>query len=395
MQRRKRLWIRWAASLMLLVGLTACGASTGGGDDGGGDDGGGTNSSPTASFTFACSDLACAFTDTSSDGDGTVDAWAWQFGDGATSTVQNPTHTYSAAGSYTVTLTVTDDDGATDTSSQTVTVGAGTGSGATQVGYMSVSETRSASSATGLAPAQTDEVSAQGSFLEVDPAIPGGYFDNPWAGIVDTCEVFDSLNDDPLAGLPLPGDLTIAFQDAGASVTIEEGASTYLTLPKTEFTNGGETSIFYESSTSATPPVPSGLTVSIPGADFPAVASAAFPNPAPFTLTAPADPSSVDTSTTFTWEGASNDPNTVVKIDLFSFDETSASFTYVFCYAADDGSFSLPSDTQAELGATFSGSVESAGREAIAVQDVGDAKLVLTVSRSESYGAFGFPTTGE
>jgi len=87
-----------------------------------GSDGGDTNSAPTADFTSSCTDLACDFTDGSTDSDGSIASWSWDFGDGATSTAQSPSHTYSSGGTYTVTLTVTDDDGATDTASQDVSV---------------------------------------------------------------------------------------------------------------------------------------------------------------------------------------------------------------------------------------------------------------------------------
>lgn len=90
----------------------------------GGGGGGGTNAAPTASFTYACSDLSCNFTDTSTD-DSSVSAWSWNFGDGTTSSVQNPAHSYATAGTYTVTLTVTDDAGAASApTSQTVSVSA-------------------------------------------------------------------------------------------------------------------------------------------------------------------------------------------------------------------------------------------------------------------------------
>lgn len=80
------------------------------------------NSPPGASFTFSCSDLACSFTDTSTDSDGPVVAWNWDFGDGKSSTQQYPSHTYGSGGTYSVTLAVTDDGGATGTTSHAVTV---------------------------------------------------------------------------------------------------------------------------------------------------------------------------------------------------------------------------------------------------------------------------------
>ena len=88
--------------------------------------GGSTNLPPTASFGSSCTNLACNFTDASTDADGTVTAWSWNFGDATTATVPSPSHTYAAAGTYTVTLTVTDNLGATNTTTRTVTVTAPT-----------------------------------------------------------------------------------------------------------------------------------------------------------------------------------------------------------------------------------------------------------------------------
>jgi hypothetical protein len=57
---------------------------------------------PVANFTVACSDLSCAFTDTSS-GDPT--SWSWDFGDDTTASTADVTHDYALPGSYTVSLT--------------------------------------------------------------------------------------------------------------------------------------------------------------------------------------------------------------------------------------------------------------------------------------------------
>jgi PKD repeat protein len=83
------------------------------------------NNPPTAAFSTSCTNLACTFTDQSTD-DGSIVGWSWSFGDGAISTAASPGHTYATAGTYAVTLTVTDDGGLTDSTTQQVTVSSGT-----------------------------------------------------------------------------------------------------------------------------------------------------------------------------------------------------------------------------------------------------------------------------
>lgn len=83
----------------------------------------GGNQPPSAAFDWQCDQLACHFTDASTDADGGVTAWSWQFGDGESSGEQSPSHTYAAAGTYTVQLTATDNEGATAQTSKQVTAG--------------------------------------------------------------------------------------------------------------------------------------------------------------------------------------------------------------------------------------------------------------------------------
>ncbi|MEO8246780.1 MAG: PKD domain-containing protein [Chloroflexota bacterium] len=80
------------------------------------------NVAPVADFTVACTELACDFTDTSSDSDGTIAGRSWTFGDGDSSTATNPSHAYAASNTYSVTLTVTDNGGLTGATTQSVTV---------------------------------------------------------------------------------------------------------------------------------------------------------------------------------------------------------------------------------------------------------------------------------
>ncbi len=107
---------RWSSiGLVLAVLAAACGKDSSG-------PGGEENAAPTANFNSSCTDLACSFTDLSSDRDGQVTSFHWSFGDGGEAASPNPNHTYAGGGPFTVTLTVADNGGEEASMSKTVTV---------------------------------------------------------------------------------------------------------------------------------------------------------------------------------------------------------------------------------------------------------------------------------
>ncbi len=116
---------RLLTATIVTLTLAACGGDGGGVGPGG---------APSANFTQVCTDLACTFTDASTDPDGntTITTRAWDFGDpnsgqANASAEVSPAHTFSAAGDYNVKLTVTDNGGNTNSKTVKVTVAAPTG----------------------------------------------------------------------------------------------------------------------------------------------------------------------------------------------------------------------------------------------------------------------------
>jgi PKD domain len=111
-----RNWLKTFSCVVVFV-LSACG--------GGGGSSVPPNTPPVANFAFSCTDLACTFTNLSSEqdaGDSLV-GYIWNFGDAsATDASKDVVHTYAAASTYTVTLIAIDTRGARGTLVRQVTV---------------------------------------------------------------------------------------------------------------------------------------------------------------------------------------------------------------------------------------------------------------------------------
>ncbi len=249
-----------------------------------------------------------------------------------------------------------------------------------QVGFVNLDEQ--------TPPTGAANVVASGIFLEFTEGekIPDTFFNNPFEGRLDTCDVTFTAPEEGDADIlpPFTPAGTPAYISAGAQITLMAGSNTYATLEKRDETINGDNATFYSVAALSAPPAE--LTATVPGdeLEFPAFAAVPLPNVAPFTLTAPAGTDPVAPTTPFTWDAGGN-ADAVVLIKVTDVDETGNALT-VSCTAQDDGSFVLPDETREALGDTFEGSLVSAGRQAFRTEIKGEAVLVLGGSSTQFFG---------
>jgi hypothetical protein len=130
--------------------------------------------------------------------------------------------------------------------------------------------------------------------------------------------------------------------DAGATVSLKKNGAAFASLPR----DSQGTTYSYVLPVNLVGQ--SNVTVSAAGAEggFPAFADVPVLAPAQASsFTSPADLKAVKASTTFTWKGASNDPDATMVLGV---KQNSSSLTF-YCLARDDGSFSIPADFQSLL----------------------------------------------
>jgi hypothetical protein len=190
---------------------------------------------------------------------------------------------------------------------------------------------------------------------------------DPLARVFDSCFVSEppqasvaslhsSLTLPEIPGLPLSPELPfvptlpliegLEPANAGAELTLSFGTSVYTTLPRA---NDAYTSQPLAGQ------VPGGLTVTIPGGDFPAFDKIALPENVPtFSLQSPSDTTALRNDTEFIWTA---DAGTFVLL-FGSGDDGKTRFT---CYAKDDGVFTFPKSTVMAT-AEFAGKLDGAAR---------------------------------
>jgi hypothetical protein len=228
-----------------------------------------------------------------------------------------------------------------------------------------------------------------GAFSELPEAI--SFPETPTAPTVDTCVVAKNQPNPPTTpSNPEPPTQPVRSLDAGNPLAIRTGTSTYAALnrqidPQTQ-------TIFYSSDTNASttlPAFPASATLDIPGANngFPSFNAVAFPTiPGEFEFsTSEGDLEAVTKDTTFAWTGQGSSTGSFVFFGSQVID--ASNFVYFSCTVKDDGSFTFPDTTKAELDAAgFTiGSVSGASRLSARIEAQGDAILYLTVIRSQTF----------
>lgn len=174
---------------------------------------------------------------------------------------------------------------------------------------------------------------------------------------------------------------------AGEVLTVTGDAGTYTELQK----QPPLVLTFYSTADDESIPgaPPANLILDIPGDTFPQFSHISFPAVPTLTLTAPASLNDLTASSTFTWNGT-NDADSIIsidisstKVDLATFDLTS---TDISCRVRDDGSFTLPANVAAEIGADFFLDSVSAYVSRSAFKFVAQNDATLLITRGSSVG---------
>ncbi|GGL88063.1 hypothetical protein GCM10010840_27620 [Deinococcus aerolatus] len=229
----------------------------------------------------------------------------------------------------------------------------------TMVGDVSLS--RSELTIPGMAPQVT--VSAAASFFKGSTALTASLSQDVCSVVKDE----DGLPQAPAAasGTPVP-------LDAGTPLALRTAQAPYAQLVRS-----GPPQYTYRSAVPALPAPPAGLVLNIPGAagGFPAFSGVAVPVSDPLRLTAPAAGESFTLKTAFTWSNPTKDPNATVLLTGMA-DDSEVMFS---CVVKDDGTFTLPAATAAELSALGFGSGILTGVGRTVSRTVRSGSAVLTV----------------
>jgi hypothetical protein len=214
----------------------------------------------------------------------------------------------------------------------------------------------------------TNQVTGYSAFMQFPDGMPVSEVTAALTNSQDTCSVVDSSQ---------PIDDTgpeSSFVSAGEVLTVTSAGGTYLQLTREvfdDFTIYNPDPVFVDGQ------LPAGLIVDIPGDVFPAFNDIAAAQVQSLNLTSPNAADPITATTAFSWN-ANSTAGSTINISATSFINGAA--VSVICTTADDGDFTFPAATQNEMGAEFSSIAASISRDAIVIEQYGNAALAVTTS---------------
>jgi len=224
-----------------------------------------------------------------------------------------------------------------------------------------------------------NEVDATGSFIQYTSGIAGNLFEPVYTPRLDVCtvqtiDISDINTDFPDINVNVVPELV----SAGEVVPLTSSAGSYIQLTRQSALGF----LFYGPEPESVPgPIPSQLTLDIPGDVFPAFVNVNMPVVQSLIVSSPTQGQPVTPSTVFSWTAGSNaDAYISIAATTFNADGTT---TIVDCEAVDDGQFAFSAQTQSEMGASFTSITADFEREVLTLQQQGNALLVLTATSGD------------
>ena len=136
---------------------------------------------------------------------------------------------------------------------------------------------------------------------------------------------------------------------AGETIIISSNAGTHATLER-EFNQSGPE---YKTTVRLTGSAPDGLSVDIPGDDFPAFSNIQIGDVPALLVTTPSDAQRINAETQIEWI-PNNLPESVFELYTSGFTGNGDEVVEIACSLVDDGSFSFPEPIRAALGDNYS-----------------------------------------
>lgn len=188
---------------------------------------------------------------------------------------------------------------------------------------------------------------------------------------LETCDI--TMSDPDVVDVDAIFGVDVDFVSAGENIVFTSPAGTFATLESEVI--AGDIGYDLPDGVTLSLPIPAGLSVDIPGDTFLNFASVPVPDVEVLTgVSMSTDDFNIATVTT--WD-AGNDPDALIVLFASGVDFATSTSIQIVCATADDGAFTLPESTQAELGATFTATAEIT-RTAVSFLTTGNTLLTVT-----------------